>query len=270
MAFSLGGMWDGSWSGASDVGLGNWGTIGKSNSGGSSMFDPISLGIYGIGQLGSSFLTGNANRQLAAQQRKDNQQQALYGMFGTMTSAAQDRAARAEASAASTLGQFGGVLYGDPITAGLQERVERQRVGVFEPQTIQVEGVSGLVQPGEKAAYDEALASFQASNLKKANTELSSFINKYPSSPYLPLALYWSGNTKYALKDYPGAITQLQTLMNKYPDHPRIPAATLSLANAQLESGKKTLAKKLLNDLMAKYPDSDSAKEAKKIAASLN
>ena len=145
-----------------------------------------------------------------------------------------------------------------------------KRVGVFEPQTIQVEGVSGLVQPGEKAAYDEALASFQASNLKKANTELSSFINKYPSSPYLPLALYWSGNTKYALKDYPGAITQLQTLMNKYPDHPRIPAATLSLANAQLESGKKTLAKKLLTDLMAKYPDSDSAKEAKKIAASLN
>ena len=149
MAFSLGGMWDGSWSGASDVGLGNWGTIGKSNSGGSSMFDPISLGIYGLGQIGNALFTGSTNSRLAAQQKKDHQQQALYGMFGTMTSAAQDRAARAEASAASTLGQFGGVLYGDPITAGLQERVERQRVGVFEPIRLAAQRAEGRLAKEE-------------------------------------------------------------------------------------------------------------------------
>jgi threonine synthase len=35
------------------------------------------------------------------------------------------------------------------------------RLSQFEPQTLEIEGVTGTIQPGEKAAYDEALAAFQ-------------------------------------------------------------------------------------------------------------
>ena len=143
------------------------------------------------------------------------------------------------------------------------------RISRLEPQTVEVEGVTGIVQAGEKSSYDEALKSFQAGQIKNADSEFTSFIRKYPSSPYLPLALYWSGNTKYALKDYKAAITQLQGLISRYPGHQRVPAATLTMANANLESGKKAIAKKLLTDLISKYTDSDAAKEAKPILAGI-
>jgi len=143
------------------------------------------------------------------------------------------------------------------------------RVSRLEPQNVEVEGVTGIVQAGEKSSYDEALKSFQAGQIKNADSEFTSFIRKYPSSPYLPLALYWSGNTKYALKDYKAAITQLQGLISRYPGHQRVPAAILTMANANLESGKKAVAKNLFTDLIAKYPDSDAANEAKPILAGI-
>jgi len=143
------------------------------------------------------------------------------------------------------------------------------RITRFEPQTVEVEGLTGIVQPGERASYEEALNAFQSNQLKKADSDLTTFIRKYPSSPYLPLALFWSGNTKYALKDYNGSINQLQTLITRFPGHQRVPAAMLTLGNANLESGKKAVAKKVLSDLIAKYPDSEAAKEAKPIVANI-
>ena len=143
------------------------------------------------------------------------------------------------------------------------------RLTRFEPQTIEVEGVTGVVQAGERSAYEEALNAFQNNQVKKADSDLTAFIRKYPSSPYLPLALFWSGNTKYALKDYNGSINQLQTLISRFPGHQRVPAAMLTLGNANLESGKKAVAKKVLSDLISKYPDSEAAKEAKPIVTNI-
>jgi len=141
------------------------------------------------------------------------------------------------------------------------------RLGNFEPRTITIEGVSGIVQPDEKKAYDDALKAFQAGNLKKASEAFSAFGVKYPKSPYLPLTLYWGGNSKYANKDYAGAISQLQSLIKKYPDHPRIPAAMVTLGNSQLESGNKAAAKKTFAEIVAKYPDTEAAKDAQQLLA---
>jgi tol-pal system protein YbgF len=141
------------------------------------------------------------------------------------------------------------------------------RLGNFEPRTATIEGVSGTVQPGEKKAYDDALKAFQAGNLKKAEDGFAAFIAKYPKSPYLPLALYWSGNSKYANKDYAGAISQLQSLIKKYPNHPRIPAAMVTLGSYQLESGNKAAAKKTFAEIVAKYPDTEAAKDAQQLLA---
>ncbi len=139
------------------------------------------------------------------------------------------------------------------------------RLGNFEPRTATIEGVSGTVQPNEKKAYDDALKAFQAGNLKKADEGFSAFANRYPKSPYLPLALFWSGNSKYANKDYAGAIAQLQSLIKRYPTHPRVPSAMLTLGNAQLESGNKAAAKKTFSEIISKYPDTESAKDAQQL-----
>ncbi len=143
------------------------------------------------------------------------------------------------------------------------------RLGNFEPRTATIEGVSGTVQPNEKKAYDDALKAFQAGNLKKADEGFSAFANRYPKSPYLPLALFWSGNSKYANKDYAGAIGQLQSLIKRYPTHPRVPSAMLTLGNAQLESGNKAAAKKTFSEIISKYPDTESAKDAQQLNAAI-
>ena len=139
------------------------------------------------------------------------------------------------------------------------------RLGNFEPRTVTIEGVSGTVQPGEKKAYDDALKAFQAGNLKKADEGFSAFSAKYPQSPFLPLVLYWSVNSKYANKNYAGAISQLQSLIKRYPNHPRVPAAMVTLGNSQLESGNKAAAKKTFSEIIAKYPDTDAAKDAQQL-----
>ncbi len=143
------------------------------------------------------------------------------------------------------------------------------RLGNFEPHTVTIEGVSGTVQPGEKKAYDYALKTFQAGNLKKAEDNFAAVIAKYPKSPYLPLALYWSGNSKYVNKDYVGAINQLQTLIKKFPNHPRVPAAMMTLGNSQLESGNKAAAKKTFGEIIAKYPDTEAAKDVQQLISAI-
>ena len=143
------------------------------------------------------------------------------------------------------------------------------RLGNFEPRTITIEGVSGTVQPEEKKAYDDALKAFQAGSLKKADESFTAFAAKYPNSPYLPLALYWSGNSKYANKAYAGAISQLQSLIKNYPDHPRVPAAMVTLGNSQLESGNKTAARKTFAEIVSKYPNTEAAKDAQQLLAAI-
>jgi tol-pal system protein YbgF len=141
------------------------------------------------------------------------------------------------------------------------------RLGNFEPRTEIIEGISGTVQPGEKTAYDDALKAFQAGSLKKADEGFSAFVNRYPNSPYVPLALFWVGNSKYANKNYTGAIAQLQSLIKRYPTHPRIQSAMLTLGNAQLESGNKAAAKKTFTEIISKHPDTEAAKDAQKLLA---
>jgi tol-pal system protein YbgF len=143
------------------------------------------------------------------------------------------------------------------------------RLGNFEPRSETIEGLSGIVQPGEKKAYDDALKAFQAGNLKKADESFTAFAGKYSQSPYLPLALYWGANSKYANKNYTGAIAQLQSLIKRYPNHPRIPVAMLTLGNAQLESGNKVAAKKTFAEIISKYPDTEAAKDAQSLNAAI-
>ncbi len=136
------------------------------------------------------------------------------------------------------------------------------RLKVLEPKNLEVEGIIGTSQPGEKAAYDVALLDFQEGRLKDADQELSAFVKRYPSSPYSPLALYWLANAKYAGKDYTGAIATAQDLIKRYPEHQRVPQALLTIANCQIEGGKKSDGKKTLESVISKYPDTKAAKSA--------
>jgi len=115
-------------------GFGDWSKLSSGTTArGSSMFDPISMGIAALGNLGGSFLTGQANREAAAQQRKAAEKQAFYNMLGTMQAANDARAARATAGAMNVFGQLGGSLYNAPIDFTWQRRGKEEDLQRFMP-----------------------------------------------------------------------------------------------------------------------------------------
>lgn len=136
------------------------------------------------------------------------------------------------------------------------------RLKKFEPQHTSVEDREGTSQPGEKPEYDAALKHFQAGDFKSAGNSFSSFIKKYPQSPYLPLAQYWLGDSLYAQRDYKGSTWVLQKMIHANPTHPKVPDAMIAVANNQFESGQKDAARKTLEQVLAKYPGTEGARAA--------
>ena len=168
-----------------------------------------------------------------------------------------------------TAGAIGaGVIKG---AGALAEPIKNQLgdIGQKAVQTLREAGVPVDVAQATGSAFLNRTKAALMDNPFTAGKEeaFSAFANKYPKSPYLPLALYWGGNSKYANKDYAGAISQLQSLIKRYPNHPRIPAAMVTLGNSQLESCNKAAAKKTFSEIIAKYPDTDAAKDAQQLIA---
>jgi len=136
------------------------------------------------------------------------------------------------------------------------------RLKQIEPEMVDIEGIKGPITPIEKQTYELALKEFQDGSASKAENLLNEFINKYPNSPYSPLANYWLANSKYANKDYKASITIAENLIKRYPDHPRTPETLITIANCQIETGKKADARKTLESIVKKYPTSKSASTA--------
>lgn len=136
------------------------------------------------------------------------------------------------------------------------------RLKLIEPQSIDIEGVKGSVYPFEKEAYDNALKDFQNADMTSASKSFSDFINRYPKSPYEPLANYWLVNSLYAQKEYKLCITLAQGFVKKYPQHPRVPETQWTVANCLLESGQKIEARKAFDLLIKSFPNTKVAENA--------
>jgi tol-pal system protein YbgF len=136
------------------------------------------------------------------------------------------------------------------------------RLKKFEPQQQTVDGVQGMVQPGETDAFNAASQQFRSGDFKGAAASFRAFIDKYPQSPYQPTAQYWLGNAQYALRDYRGSTATWQNLLKNYPDHPRAADAMVAIATNQLEQGQKAAAKKTFAQVVTQFPGSNAAQTA--------
>lgn len=157
------------------------------------------------------------------------------------------------------------------LAAGQQDlaRGVDERVRQLEPVKVSVDGREILVEPGERRAYEGALASFRASDFPAAQSAFQTLIARYPKTGYLPSALFWLGNAQYATRDYKEAITNFRILLEAAPDHLRAPEALLSIANCQIELKDLRGARKSLEDLGKAYPQSEAAQAAKERLARL-
>ncbi|GAB4398461.1 MAG: tol-pal system protein YbgF [Rhodoferax sp.] len=145
----------------------------------------------------------------------------------------------------------------------------QDRLAALEPSKVSVDGVEFSAEPAERRAFESALAVFRRGDFVSAQAGFAAFVSRYPSSGYVPSALFWLGNAQYATRDYKEAIANFRTLVGTYPNHQRTPEAVLSIANCQLELKDIKSAKKTLADLIKGYPNTEAATAARERLAAL-
>lgn len=144
-----------------------------------------------------------------------------------------------------------------------------ERLRTLEPVKVSLDGVEFVAQPKEKADFDAAMTAVRGSDFDKASDLFGQFIRRYPDSGYVPSALFWQGNARYASRDYKPAIDSYRALIAKSPTHARAPEAMLAIANCQLELKDVKAAKRTLDEVVRSYPKSDAANMARDRASRL-
>jgi tol-pal system protein YbgF len=92
-----------------------------------------------------------------------------------------------------------------------------------------------------------------------ARAAFKDLITKYPTSEYVPEAMFYTAQAYAAERNMDAADAQYSQLITKYPKSPRVPTAMYKRA-LQLQATKKTAeAKKLYQDIIKRFPRSDEA-----------
>jgi tol-pal system protein YbgF len=92
-----------------------------------------------------------------------------------------------------------------------------------------------------------------------ARAAFKDLITKYPTSEYVPEAMFYTAQAYAAERNMEAADAQYAQLITKYPNSPRVPTAMYKRA-LQLQATTKTAeAKKLYQDIIKRFPRSDEA-----------
>lgn len=121
----------------------------------------------------------------------------------------------------------------------------------------------GSDAPVPSAAYDKALAAFNAGEFNKSIQLFQKFVKANPKDSKVPNALYWIGVNQITLKDFKGARATNQEIYKNHPDSAKAPDALLNLASAWTGLGESATARATLKLLIAKYPESAAAEKAR-------
>jgi tol-pal system protein YbgF len=92
-----------------------------------------------------------------------------------------------------------------------------------------------------------------------ARSAFSELITKYPTSEYVPEAMFYTAQAYAAERNVEAADAQYVALISRFPSSPRIPTALYKRA-LHLQSQKKPAeAKRIFQDIIKRFPRSDEA-----------
>lgn len=115
----------------------------------------------------------------------------------------------------------------------------------------------------EKTLFDAALNKFRGNDYSGARSALRTYLQKYPQSGKRIAALYWLGNSEYALRNYRSAMNSYRAVVTQAPNHERAPEALLALSTCQVELRDLTGARATLEQLISTYPNSEASQAAR-------
>ena len=134
------------------------------------------------------------------------------------------------------------------------------------PPPLGTEPISRADQAAALASYEQGLALFEQGSYENALTEFTLVVERYPSSRYAGLALYWRGRSAYQLGRDEEAASALDRYLRLSSDVPHAEHATLLLANSlynqtryeaalQAALEMRSVSAELLDDYLALFRD---------------
>jgi branched-chain amino acid transport system substrate-binding protein len=100
------------------------------------------------------------------------------------------------------------------------------------PPTLGTQPISRADQATAAAAYEQGLALFEQGSYEPALAEFTVVVDRYPSSRYAGLSLYWQGRTAYQLGRDEAAAAALDRYLRLASEVPYAEHAALLVANA--------------------------------------
>jgi branched-chain amino acid transport system substrate-binding protein len=134
------------------------------------------------------------------------------------------------------------------------------------PPPLGTESISRADQATALAAYERGLGLFEQGTYEGALSEFTLVVERYPSSRYAGLALYWRGRAAYQLGRDEEAATAFDRYLRLASDVPHAEHATLLLANSlynqtryeaalQAALEMRSVSSELLDDYLALFRD---------------
>jgi tol-pal system protein YbgF len=143
------------------------------------------------------------------------------------------------------------------VRAALEEKRQQEPAPVTDSSTGA--GIVPTGGPGPlqllQAGRDQLLKGGNAA----ARSAFSELITKYPTSEYVPEAMFYTAQAYTAERNLDAADAQYLALISRFPKSPRVPTAMYKRA-LHLQSLKRTTeAKQIFQDIIKRFPRSDEA-----------
>jgi tol-pal system protein YbgF len=141
------------------------------------------------------------------------------------------------------------------MRATLEEKRQQQEAAAGTPDSAGAPATGPGPLQLLQAGRDQLLKGGNAS----ARSAFNELITKYPSSEYVPEAMFYTAQAYAAERNLTAADAEYSSLIAKYPTSPRVPTAMYKRA-LQMQAAKKNAeAKKVYQDIIKRFPRSDEA-----------
>lgn len=143
------------------------------------------------------------------------------------------------------------------VRAALEEKRQEQASAPTNPDSAG--GAPSSAGPGPLQLLQSGRDQLLRGGNVAARSAFSELITKYPTSEYVPEAMFYSAQAYAAERNLDAADAQYVALISRFPNSPRIPTALYKRAT-RLQSQKKTAeAKRIFQDIIKRFPRSDEA-----------
>ena len=147
-----------------------------------------------------------------------------------------------------------------PIASGLASHSKHVRHTLHTKKVAALRPANAVM----RRAYTAALKSLRAGHYLAASRGFRTYIQTYPNTSLTPNAVYWLGESYYAMHHYRVAIKAFKYLLSHFPDSAKAPGARLKLGYAQFELKQMASARATLKSVLANYPGSHVATLARR------